>query len=236
MSADRREHLGVVQGETADRGHHLGAVDERDRLLRRELDGLQVSALQRLGAGEPLPLEHRLALADEDERGVRERREVTGGPDAPVHRDDRMDAAVEKVEEEVDGLGPHAGAPGGEGVRAQEEDRPGDVCRQRVADARGVAAQEVVLELHQVRARDPLPGEVAEAGVHAVDRGLALGELGDELRRRAHELLGRAVQGHRRVVPGDGHDVRDGEARAVDAERGHRSSVRCSRYHVPSAT
>jgi len=101
-----------------------------------------------------------------------------------------MDAAVEQVEEKVDGLGPHAGPTGGERVRPQQEDRARDIDRKRIADPRGMAAQEVELQLDEVLARDPDLGERAESGVDAVDRRIAVRELGDELGRRPHELLG----------------------------------------------
>ena len=72
----RREHLGVVEREAADRAHDLCAVDQRDALLRAELDGLQASRLERLGSISALALIDRLAFADQHQRRVGERREI----------------------------------------------------------------------------------------------------------------------------------------------------------------
>ena len=229
-----------MEREATDGGHHLGAVDQRERLLRPEHDGLQARALQRIGATHPLVLEHRVALADQHEGGMGERCQVAGRSHAPVHRDDRMHAAIQKIEEQVDRLGPDARSPGCEGVRAQEQDRAGDVPRERVADAGRMAAQEVELQPGEIASFDPHLREIAEPGVHAVDRLVTVGELGDDLRGGADPLLGAAIEGDRDVATRDVDDVRDREALAVDAERRHYrslcSGVRWSRYQAPSST
>ena len=133
-----------------------------------------------------------------------------------------MDAAIEEIKKLIDRLGPDPRASGRQGVRAKEEHGAGDVHGEWVADAGGVAAQQVVLELHQVAARNALLREVAEPGIDAVDGSVAIRDLGDELCRRANELLGGAVEGDGRVTPGHADDVRDREAVPVDPEGRHR--------------
>src|SRR5206468_2955249 len=69
----RRQDLGVVKCEAADRGHDLCPVDQGNAFLRTELDGLEPRRLERIGARRALALIDRLALAYEDECRVRER-------------------------------------------------------------------------------------------------------------------------------------------------------------------
>jgi len=64
----------------------LRPVDERDALLGTELDRLQTRGLERLGSALALALVDGLAFADEDERRVREWREVARRADASVPR------------------------------------------------------------------------------------------------------------------------------------------------------
>ena len=65
-----------MQGQAADGGHHLRAVDERQSFLRSELEGLEVRPLERIGPGHPFAVEDRFTFADEHERGVGEGREI----------------------------------------------------------------------------------------------------------------------------------------------------------------
>jgi hypothetical protein len=71
----------VADGQRAGGGHEMRAVDEREALLRLEHDGLQARAPQRRAAVEAVAGQLRLALADEHERDVGERREVARGAD-----------------------------------------------------------------------------------------------------------------------------------------------------------
>ena len=119
-------------------------------------------------AGEPLAVEPGLPLADERQREMRERREVAARADRAAARHDRQHAAVEALEQQLDELGPRAGAALGERVRAQQHRRADDLVRIRLADPAGVAAQEAELELLGQLLRDRLRDEAAEAGVHAV--------------------------------------------------------------------
>ena len=96
----------------------------------------------------------RLALPDEHERQVGQRREVARRAEAAARRDDRMDRRVQHRDEQLDDLDPHAGEPDGQGVRAQQEHRPHDVVGQRVADAGGMGADEVALEGRRLRRVD----------------------------------------------------------------------------------
>ena len=97
--------------------------------------------------GEELAVDPRLALADERQREVRERREVAARADRAAGRDVREDAAVEALDEQLDGLDARARAALRERVRAQQHRRAHDLARVRLADAARVAAQQAELEL-----------------------------------------------------------------------------------------
>ena len=87
-----------------------------------------------------------MALADDDECQVGERRQVAAGADAALLRNRRHDAAVVDRQERVDQFGRHAGIPLGQRLDAQGEREPGDAERQQVAHADGVTAQQVLLQ------------------------------------------------------------------------------------------
>ena len=102
-------------------------------------------------------------FADQDQREVRQRREVAAGADRAARRHHRVHAAVQQRDQQVERLEPDAGEPLGQHVGAQRHRRAHDGHRQRLADAGGMAAQQVDLQLRQRVVRDLHLGEVAEA-------------------------------------------------------------------------
>ena len=120
---------------------------EREPLLRRQLHRLEPDARERLRPRQPLAVDPRLALADERQREVRERREVAGGADRAAARHDGQHAAVEEREQQLDRLDPRARVALRERVRAQEHRRADDLVGVRLADAARVRAQEPQLQL-----------------------------------------------------------------------------------------
>ena len=76
--------------ERAERGHELRAVDEREPLLRLEPIGSSPTRASASRAGQELAVDPRLALADERQREVRERREVAARADRAAARDVRQ--------------------------------------------------------------------------------------------------------------------------------------------------
>jgi hypothetical protein len=216
-----REPARAHERERALRRHELRAVDQREALLRGEPDRLEADARQRLEPGQPLALDERLALADERQREMRERREVTRGADRAARRNDRDDAARETFEQQLDGLDPRAGIALRERVRAQEHRGPHDLVGIRVADAARVRAEQPQLELLRQLLRDRPVHEAAEAGVDAV------GVLARAVRGALHELAGRRHlfaralgERRRRQLDRRGPDVCDREVVAGEADRG----------------
>jgi hypothetical protein len=112
--------------------------------------GVTAGALHRVGARgrtkRPV-LDARLALADHRQRQVRERRQVPRSADRALRRDARVHPPFEHREEHLDELGPHAAAPEGEHLRAQEHHAAHLRDAEIGPDAAGVRAHEVLLEL-----------------------------------------------------------------------------------------
>ena len=184
-SAVRARRRRAHEAERRHRGHELRAVDQREPFLRLQPNRLEADGCERLGAAEQLAVDPRLALPDERQREMRERREVAAGADRATRRDVRQHPAVEALDQELDGLDPSAGIPLRERVRAQQHRRADDLVRIRLTDAARVAAQQPKLELLDLLVRDRLRHEPAEPRVDAV-RVLAVNGPLDELARGLH--------------------------------------------------
>ncbi len=106
-----REPTRAHEAEREGRRHELRAVDQREAFLRLEHDRLEPDARERLGAGQALAVDERLALADERQREMRERREVAARADRAARGNDGQHAAVQAREQQLDGLDTRAGVP-----------------------------------------------------------------------------------------------------------------------------
>ena len=107
----------------------------------------------------------RLAFADQHQREVRERREVAARADRAAATARRgCTPRVEQRDQRVERLDADAGEALGQHVRAQRHRRAHGAHRQRLADAGGVAAQQVAAAARRARrarsctsANDPKP-------------------------------------------------------------------------------
>ena len=161
-----------------------------------------------------------------------ERREVARRADAALLGHDRVDPGVEHRQQSIDEQRPAAAVAEGERVGAQEEHRPDDLARERSAHPRGVAHQQVLLQLAGLRGLDERRGEGTESGRHAVHHGALGDERLDDVARLLHPLARVRVEGRGRALPGDGLDVGDGQVGAgQDHGVGHvaEDSRLCSR-------
>ena len=87
--------LGAAEGERADRGHGLRAVEEGEAFLGFEANGIDSGAAEGVAAVEAFAAVDGFAFADDAEREVRERREIAAGADRALLGDDGVDAVVE---------------------------------------------------------------------------------------------------------------------------------------------
>jgi hypothetical protein len=95
-----------------------------------------------------------------------------------------------------------------------------------------VASHQVALQSAQILVRDADRREIAEAGVHAVHRVIALGDLGDDFCGLLDLPLRGSIEADGDVTAGDREDVGDREVVSGEAEGRY---FRFSRYQRPSS-
>jgi hypothetical protein len=167
---ERRLEHGLEREERVQRqcGRDLRAVDERQPLLRGEAQRSDAGVGQRAAVQEG-------ALADQRQRQVRQGREVARRADRALLGDGRHEPRGEHREQGLHHVRPDARGAAREAGRLGREDEPHHLGRQRRADADGVRADEVELQALEGVVVDAGRGELAEAGVDAID-GPAAGE------------------------------------------------------------
>src|SRR6185437_3906826 len=191
---------------------------------------------ERLGPRQRLPAEARLALPDQHEAEMGEWGEVAARAQRPAGWDDRHHAGREQFEQQPHRLDADAGRALGERVRPQERRRPHHLVREGVADAAGVAAQEVQLQLGGLLGRDLHVDKAAEAGVHAVG-GRALGDDAVDERPRGGELLERLRAEHGGLAAdGNPLDVVDVQIVSVQLDRRRHGRAAYLPNSPPAAT
>ena len=198
----------------------MRAVDQREPFLGGQGHRCEAGALQRGAAGHALAVEQRLALADQHEREVGERREVPGGPDRATAGDHRDDVALQQAEEQLDELDPHARVSAAQRGGEQEHHPAHDLGVERRTGADGMRAQQVDLELGRVGSVDAHRGELSEAGRDAVDDAPGAHRLLHHGASRGDPLPVGGVERRRRTAARDALEL---------LERGHQASGRaCS--------
>ncbi len=158
----------------------LGAVDEHQPFFRAQrqrfhaqlgqrfrcVDALEAcAACQRAGAE---------AFAQHDHDRVGRGREVAGRAHAATRGHAAQHAGSQQAQEEFDRGGADAAMAPADGVQAQQPHGQHDVAGGFLADAAGVGADQVGLQLFQLAGRNPPFGKMAEAGVHAINRLVGL--------------------------------------------------------------
>ncbi len=123
-------------------------------------------------AGRRSPAKCRLALADQGEGDMGERRQIAARPDRPFPGHDGQHVTGEHRHQPLDNQRPHAALAKGQGVGAKNQEGAHDGRFERRSDAGGMAAHEVQLQRRDLVGGDPAVGEMAEAGRDAVDRGV----------------------------------------------------------------
>ena len=221
-----------MERKAPDGCHDLRPVDERDAFLRTELDRFEARRLQGITPRAPFALIDRFAFADQDERGVRERREIPRRTHAAMPGDRRVDAPIDHVAEEIDDLGPHTRSAGCERVGSEHQYRPDDILWKGRPDADRMAPHKISLERAKLVVRDAHSREITETGVDTVDRVVGSSDLGDDLRRLLDLTLRGSVESDRDVAARNGDHVCDGEIVARESEGGY---FRFSRYQAPSS-
>ncbi len=141
------EPVRVREQERPDRAHQLRAVEQRETLLRSELQWFERDGAEGLGGRHDLARDLDLAAPDERQRQVGQGREVPRRPDAALLGHDRVDAVGQHREEPVDDQRATAAVAKGERVGPQQQHRADHLPRERSPDAGRVAHQQAALEL-----------------------------------------------------------------------------------------
>ena len=155
--------------------HDFGSFAEAFARAAEQEVTANLQALQISLADPPLAGDHELALADQRQRHVGQRCQVARRPHRTLAGHERHEARVGHRQQGVDHHRPHAGMAAGQAGGLQREHQPQHRRAQRFAHAHTVRADQVQLQRGQVGLADAGGGQLAEAGVHAVDRCVALG-------------------------------------------------------------
>ena len=161
-----------------------------------------------------------------------QRRQVAAGAHRSAAGHHRVHRGVEHRDEQVERLEPDAGMAARQDVGAQRHHRADDGNGEEVADAGGVAAQQVDLQRVERVGRDADLGEGSKPGVDAVDRRVAGGRAIHDGARRVHPRLRVLGQDDRGALIGD---RRHGSARQRGAVEQHRRGHDHASYH-PAAS
>jgi len=215
----REERVDIDQGECGTAGHEVRAVDEGESFFGFERERGDVVDLECFsgGAGVAALMEH-ATLAHEREGDMGERGEVAGRTDRTDLGDEGDDVRVEHAEDLFDDDRPNARVSASERGGEEKHDAANDVRRQGVADAGGVGADEVVLEVSELIVGDACAAEGSEAGVDAVVGEAVGGGGGNDGTCGVHARScgGRELNGSK--VASDGGEVGEGDGGAVEEE------------------
>ena len=222
-SAMREQRGEVVDRQAQHAEDAVGAVDQRQPLLGAQRDRLRArraASAAAVGTDCAVGVPH-LALADQRQRAVAERREVAAGAERAVLADDRRDAVAEQRR----AAGRRAAGRAPERAIARLRARSSSIARTTsrstgVAHAGGVRAHQRDLQLGGALGRDHGVGERAEAGGDAVHRRVAGDELVDQRRRTFHLGRGRASPSRTAApVARHGDDVVDPQTASGELDR-----------------
>ena len=221
--------VGFAKREAEKREHALRAVQQRETFFGFERDGLDVGLAHGFGAGDDLPLPASPKRAWPSPMTTCARcASGARSPDAPTEPCDGitgMNFGVEHGAEGFDGFGADAAEAFGERVGAEKHHRAGFGFAERRADAAGVRANEIDLELADLFGGDADGGEFAEAGVDAVGGFAAPDDALDDGARGFHALDGVGCERDFGAVERDVVELREGEIVAGELDgwlrRGH---------------
>src|SRR5262249_27596575 len=99
---------------------------------------------------------------------MREWREVAGGADGTLGRNDWVNSGVEHVAKRLYHCGTHTAEAFCECIRAEQDHAARFAAAERLSDAAGMRANEIHLKLANLLGGDADAGEFAEAGVNPV--------------------------------------------------------------------
>jgi hypothetical protein len=115
--------FGFEQATQRISGRYLSAVEQRQTFLGRQRQRGETGDCQCFHGVQPLAFVARLAFAQQHQRHVRQRRQVTGGTDRTFERDVRVDLGVDQSDQRVDDLTANAGETTAQAVDLEHHDQ-----------------------------------------------------------------------------------------------------------------
>ena len=202
----------VAQRERRDRRVRLRAVDQRQALpWAQATTGASPPAHAACAVAPAVrPRRVQLALADQRQRQMGQRREITARADTALLRHQRVQLRVQHRDQEFGHFRPAPGESLREHVGAEQHHRAHFARRERWSHAGRMAADEIDLELGEAVVRNRDVGELAESGRHAVHDLTARDDRIDDRARPGHPGSCRGRQAHWGAI-GDGGDISDRE-------------------------
>jgi hypothetical protein len=222
----RLEHaLDREQARQRLRGRELGAVEQREPLLRAERNGREPGAGERGRGRHALARMLRLADPEHGGRQMSEGRQIARRSHRALARDHRNKVTRQHSVEHLDGAHAHAGGAAAEARELQRHHQPHIGRPHRLADPGGVGEHDVALERGEVRGGNVHAGELAEAGVDAINRLAARDDGIDRPRARLDHRRRGGVEPHGRAVC-DRAPLHQGRASRRQRDRGGHRPLR----------
>ena len=137
---------GVINRQTADGGHDLGAIGQGQPFQRFQLQRLQAAECQGPGTGYPAALKKSLPLTDQHQAEMGQGAQVSAGAHRPLFGDYGTNVAVQQPHQMPDRFKPDACVPSGQVLDPQGHDRPYGFHVQAAPDPGGMAHQNIFLE------------------------------------------------------------------------------------------
>jgi len=216
-----REHaLALEQAHQGQGRGYLGAVEQGQPFLGAEHEGLQAHVAHGLGAGHHLSIDLGLAFADQHAGQVRQRRQVAGGAHRALGGDHGQHVGVGQGQQRIDQLGAHArvAARQAHGLGGQHQAHHG--VGQRIARAHAVRQHQVALQLCQAVMGDLGGGQLAEAGVDAIDDLVLIHDVLHMGLGGAHALVGGRRHGQAHAALLDGPQLGQADLAGLQRQRG----------------
>ncbi len=231
----RPEHVGSFdQRERPDGGHALRSVDERQPLLGLEGERRHAVSAHEIRGRRDLAIHPDLPFADQAERQMGERDQIAARAQGAAARHDRKDLRLDHPHEVLEERQPHAAVSERQRVGAERQHEANDLGLELRSRSRGVAPDQIHLELLHVLVGDADRLELPESRVDPVD-GAPL--LEDALDQRAG---GRDAGGHLgrerdAGASGDRAEILEAKRRPADRDAPPRGGLHGQAGHDASA-
>ena len=145
--------------------------------------GLETGPAKRFAAFHSFSFKKGIALANQAQCEMSERREIAAGAHRTFFRNDWMHATIKHLTKHLDDFGTDSAKPERKHVCAEQHHRAHLRFREWLADSAGVAANKIQLELAQRIARDANIREFAKTRADAVNGGITRDDFFDKFAR-----------------------------------------------------